>query len=197
MERSVQQSVERSRAAVGRTVLPLAFIMALGVAACGHGTPATLEWQPGILLTWNDFTAPPPEHPRHDAETATGISASAWSCDQGRLVVVGARAYFNRLTSFALAEKADAGLLKHEQGHFDLTELYARELRARIRATPCEDREPAVIQAAVDEAVRDVNREFLVESERYDRETDHGRDKVGQQHWDQQLRDRLELSRGK
>jgi hypothetical protein len=174
----------------------LALILALGGTACGQGKPSLLEWQPGTRLTWGDFTAPPPEHALHDAETSTGISASRWTCERGRMVVVGARAYFNRTKSFALAQRTDADLLTHEQGHFDLTELYARQLRERLRAIRCAAREPGAIQAAVDAAVQEVDQGFLAETERYDRETDHGRDRAGQQDWNQHLRERLERTAG-
>jgi hypothetical protein len=177
-------------------MVSIAVMLALGLAACGQAKPSLKEWQPGTPLTWEDFTAPPPEIPLHDAETNTGITASRWTCERGRMVVVGARAYFNRATSFVLADRTSAELLTHEQGHFDLTELYARQLRERLRAIRCADRAPEAIQATVDAAVQDVNLGFLTETERYDRETDHGRDQAGQQDWNRRLRERLDQTAG-
>jgi hypothetical protein len=174
----------------------LALIVAVWAAGCDQTRSPIKEWQPGNRLTWGDFAAAPPDDARHDAETATGITQSRWTCDRGWLAVVGARAYFNRTASFVLADKADDELLQHEQGHFDLTELYARQLRERIRAIRCANLEPAAMQAAVDVAVRDVDLGFMAESERYDRETEHGRDRASQQEWNQHLRERLDRTAG-
>jgi hypothetical protein len=189
-----------SRGAVGHRLatfaLTIALPLALGLAACVQAKSPTQEWDAGIPLTWDDFSGPRPENAQHDAETATGITALTWTCVEGRLVVAGARAFFSRTRSFATSDKTDADLLKHEQGHFDLTELSARQLRERLRGIACADREPEEIQEAVDLAASDTAQGFIEVSEWYDRETNHGRDKARQESWNQMLREQLAQTKG-
>ncbi len=179
-----------------RLALPVALPVLLAVAACRPAVPATQEWQADIPLTWADFAGPRPAEPQHDAETTTAITAATWTCPAGSIELVGARAVFDRSTSFVTPSRADPALLRHEQGHFDLTELAARNLRTRLRAIRCADQDAATTQEQVDAIFQEITQGFVATSERYDRQTSHGRDPVRQGEWNQQLRDALAQTAG-
>jgi hypothetical protein len=104
-----------------------------------QGNQAHIAWHPDRLLTWSDFrgTNPTP---------TTGVDAishcvlyPSYSFDkQGVRYVVETR--FVPSKSWARNKEGGSDqLLRHEQGHFDLTEYYARQFRlvlSRSTLTP-------------------------------------------------------------
>jgi len=77
-----------------------------------------------------------------------------------------------------------ARTLRHEQTHFDLSEVYARKIRRSFAEMydPCGQTE-AALQAASDGFIRDEALEQL----RYDEETNHGRTVAPQSDWDKKV----------
>ena len=105
---------------------------------------SAVPWDTSRPLTWSDFTAPPP--PDNDtpfaAQAVVGI-LHAIACDRAHLEYV-VLAVFQTRTSWAfpltMHGSDSAYFLAHEQGHFDLTEITARRLRAELEqfAVPCD-----------------------------------------------------------
>jgi predicted secreted Zn-dependent protease len=69
-------------------------------------------------------------------------------------------------------------LLSHEQGHFDITELYARKMRRAIRDAKigCEDDRRA--EAAGKRIFAELDREWEKAEKQYDADTKDGTDGV-------------------
>jgi hypothetical protein len=94
-------------------------------------------------------------------------------------------------------------LLKHEQGHFDLAEAKARELNSRKQkiieslkgegATP--DEALAGLHEKLNAHVKDYWGELTEMSDRYDNETDYGKNKEKQKEWAKKINDALANSR--
>lgn len=84
--------------------------------------------------------------------------------------------------------KSDA-LLAHEQGHYDITGLMGRDtmndLKA-LRARSSRDLQQKV--TALLEKYRDLAKTF---TEKYDKETDHGRNTKAQAQWEQKIADAM------
>ena len=76
----------------------------------------------------------------------------------------------------------DAQLLQHEQTHFDLAEVVARNIRRHLGELTdvCTRKNGTIPLAAV---VEDFQRELDSEQERYDRETNFGTDVSEQFRW--------------
>jgi predicted secreted Zn-dependent protease len=76
--------------------------------------------------------------------------------------------------------RKSGGLLRHEQGHFDITELYARKMRKAIReaAIGCEDERRA--EAAGKKIFEGLDREWEKEQKQYDADTRDGLDPAKQ-----------------
>jgi hypothetical protein len=82
-------------------------------------------------------------------------------------------------------------ILRHEQGHFDLAELFARRLDREAAAAAAASKGSGATEAgAVDDLVRrfeahlvSARREFEELEDRYDRETRHGTDLRRQTEW--------------
>jgi hypothetical protein len=137
-------------------------------------TPA-INWSPERKLTWDDFKRKPKSGTGLDAESAVYISTSGVACKDGK-VVYDVRAEFEPDESWVDPNKKSAEILTHEQGHFDLAELYARKLRKALAALAplCEDKKK--FGEAAQKAIKQNQDDFAKAQEKYDTDTDHGED---------------------
>ena len=148
--------------------------------------PAKLEWSSGRPLTWADFKARPTSD-RLAALTSSTIDAKVGCVDYQFSATV--RAVFTPNESWVRnMAQASPALLRHEQLHFDLTEIHARLLRQKLSLVKldCEKLQPAFGNLT--------KMAFLTwqrEEARYDQETNHGLNAPRQQAWDQQIQQRL------
>ena len=145
-----------------------------------------LAWSANRPLTWDDFKARP-NTDRLEALTSSTIDAKVGCVDYQFSAQV--TAVFTPSESWVRnAARATPALLRHEQLHFDLTELHARLLRQKLSLVKldCEHLQPAfgnITKAA-----------FLAwqrEEARYDHESNHGLNTPRQQAWEQQVQQRL------
>lgn len=174
----------------------LTFIVPLEQNICLMPQDAVL-WQEERKLTWDDFQGEPDEESKHDAWTVSGFTQLEWECDeQGQFTFKGAQAYFDQSESWVKPDKKSDDLLQHEQGHFDITELYARKLRQELRKIKCDHKTQEEIQKEVDAAYEKIEKEWDAEQEKYDDETDHGRNKDKQKEWNEKIKKQLKETKG-
>jgi hypothetical protein len=145
-------------------------------------------WSTARRLTWSDFLGRP------DVSSA----ASAWTvytvkvedeC-QGDLFTFRAESFFQPMRSWVkplilFQGEASRRILRHEQAHFDLSEVHVRKLRRAFHevAHPCQKtpEERNAISAAYLRADADTQRQF-------DRETQFGFDDRQQSIWEERIR---------
>jgi hypothetical protein len=147
-----------------------------------------IVWSPRRLLTWADFKAEPPsEAGVVAARTAYRIIDGA-QCNRSKfeyrvLATFRPRASWVRLS--ILRTPADnARALRHEQTHFDLSEVHARRLRryfAELMA-PCK-----MAPSDFSEAASRMEHAEKAAQELYDSETDNGRNVAQQARWDKEV----------
>jgi hypothetical protein len=99
----------------------------------------------------------------------------------------------------------DSRLLAHEQGHFDITQIYALRWRRavnelidtkRLTASGAnEELARASLDARIERDFRAVKDAMLKEQQQYDDETNNGRDYSRQDEWQRRIRDNLRRSR--
>jgi len=137
-------------------------------------TPAII-WSPDRKLTWDDFKRKPKEGTGLDAESSVYIKPSSVKCENGK-VISNVQVLFEPDESWVDPNKKSDALLAHEQGHFDLAEVYARKLRKKLSelASLCEDKKK--FADAVKEALRQNSDELRKAEEKYDEDTNHGDD---------------------
>lgn len=99
------------------------------------------------------------------------------------------RPCFTRQASWVKSDSKQDTLLMHEQGHFDLCELYGRRFRKSVQAMTLSltgfDRE-------INTLFQETWRAYQVEQDRYDRETEHGLITAVQLQWQALVADELE-----
>ncbi|KAA9327127.1 DUF922 domain-containing protein [Hymenobacter busanensis] len=149
--------------------------------------PELLVWSARRPLTWADFKAKPAAGDPLHALTTANIGAKVGCQDFVFSSTV--QATFTPSQSWVKApQTASAALLRHEQTHFDLTEVYARRMRQRLKATTfdCEH-----LQPAFNNLMKLTISEWQREQQRYDVESNHGLNQVQQLAWEKKVQTRL------
>lgn len=139
----------------------------------------SLKWDT-LKLTWDDFQMlPPADNSAMSANTTSGIQCKTSLKNHEVEIICGA--YFERLKSWTKLH--DSVLLRHEQLHFDISELHARyikkELKTSIRLKGDDKKIKQILQS---------NIQALEQYQKlYDEETNHGLDIENQTIWEQKI----------
>lgn len=157
---------------------------------------AQTTWRP---ITWDDFKGRWRQRSRFGIEgayIASGLQLTEWRAAAERLGEDRWVARPEGLTAFAYMEKFESSVepgrkndyaLAHEQGHFDLTEVVARELRKKLLALEsrgASGRDAALdLKQKVDKAFSNALERLGEIQHRYDGETAHGTKKKIQRRW--------------
>ena len=133
-----------------------------------------IAWSSTWRLVWSNFQGRPPDSGNEGARTAYGLYY-AWSCkgDAFGFRVVAAFHPTRSWVKPAVVKNPgeNARVLRHEQTHFDITEVYARRLRQQLSTVraPC---------TKSDAELKSIARRFVEEERqtqrRYDQESNHG-----------------------
>jgi len=170
-----------------RIVFILFFISFQFVAAQDEELP----WNSDKKLTWNDFKSIPDYSHPYAAITYSGMSYG-FSAD----VVSGEVDVNYKVNCFFVANKSwvkrryrgDKELLKHEQLHFDITELYTRKFRAELSKMTFTNNVKAEIKAVY----KKITKEKVLFQEKYDLETDHSKNVAAQKRWQLKINSELQ-----
>lgn len=158
-----------------------------------HEAEQSFRWDASRPLTWDDFRG----GIRHGAsnniaaETSCGIGIETNLVSSGGVVHVYAFNTFDKRESWVRAGFERIDVLLHEQGHWDICELYTRKMQARFDATNISG---ANIHQAVSAIYDAVSAEYLARQEQYEQETQHGIVETEQKRWMQMIGKELAAS---
>ncbi len=139
-----------------------------------------IEWKKDYKLTWDDFKGEP------DLSKGNTIAMSAVSIKKYKFTfnkkigISRVNALFNCKNSWSKTKKNEE-LLNHEQGHFDITEIYARKLRKKLNNKRFKRN---TFSQEIDDIYNTVYKEAVEYQNLYDRETDHHKNREKQKEWD-------------
>jgi hypothetical protein len=145
-----------------------------------------IRWDSNRKLKWSDFRQTIPKNHAEVAVTWSGITLDTKQKNE-HLIALVIYAYFDEKLSSKVKETEDLteGILRHEQGHFDIREWYARVLRKKlIDTTLTRSYQVSIIY---DKIIKDAS---IIE-DKYDQETQHGVDSVAQYKWDTIIKNKL------
>lgn len=177
-----------------KPILCLFFILSQWMLFGQNNLQDPIEWNEG-KLTWNDFKADRSvKNKTRAASTASGITYSwtyAATNDFPELNYE-VKTHFYPQRSWVSPEDKTPALLAHEQLHFDISELHARKLLKELEA-----------YTAMRNIRTDLKRIYSkIESARnkmqrlYDKETNHGLNKIAQENWGQKItKDLMQLEK--
>ena len=174
--------------------LGFALLIAAPVAATAQASakpapakPVGIPWSAGRPLAWADFQGRPRFGEPEAALTSADLLSGA-KC-QDFVFTATVTPTFDPATSWVRdAKAASSALLRHEQLHFDLTEVYARRLRQKLRAAHLDCQK---LQPAFDRLTHAVYTAWSNDENRYDAETSHGLNAPKQALWDRQIQQQL------
>ena len=147
-----------------------------------------IPWAQKRPLTWADFKGKPPSNAGVVAAETAYTIVHGVQCAGSKFdfrVVAAFRPRDSWVRPTMLRTPADsARALRHEQTHFDLSEVHARRLRRYFgeHMSPC-----AVSSGELEARADQIERDEKAAQERYDRETDHGRALAAQSRWDKEV----------
>ncbi|WP_177204535.1 DUF922 domain-containing protein [Hymenobacter arizonensis] len=175
--------------AVGLLQGPAAPKPAQAAPAAAPAPAGPILWSADRRLTVADFQSRPKPYEKLAALTTTDIKAGAACRD---FVFSGTvKATFDPSASwFRDPKNYTPQLLRHEQLHFDLTEVYARLLRQKLVVFQAKV-DCAKLQPAFNNLTKGIYAEWDREQNRYDAETNHGLNAVRQDYWEKQTQVRL------
>lgn len=159
----------------------------------------SIIWKQDQRLSWDDFPLRQTGPARAAAWVATGISGYRWDCGpNGEFWFAGAQAYMVPSRSGVRDGYQVPEVLNHEQRHFDLSELYARRIRAEFRQLSCAGKSQLVVHQEAYAIYGRANLDHDMEQARYDSQSSHGTrtPTTGQALWDALIQSRLDETGG-
>lgn len=146
-----------------------------------------IYWSEDYQLTWDDFQAAPDYEKRNaSALSASGIVHSK-GCKNGQIIYE-VLSYFEKNESWVKEEARTDYHLKHEQIHFDITELYARKLREALSKEKFRCGQEAEFENFVSQFITNWHQA----QHNYDASSQHSMDKAAQAEWNKQVEIELE-----
>ncbi len=194
----MQQPTRRSAIRAGVLFL-LVFLVTLGAPATAN--VAGIEWDEASPITWALFQCSAPADAVNRSEAAAIHMTIRWHASYsvtssgstwiGHVQSVTVTNTMEPSLSWVVPGKADAGVLQHEQAHFDLNEVYRRKLAILL---PCLQAQSPTKQGAIDALNAALHRkasEVLAQLQkaqaRFDAETRHGNGASAQARWEAQI----------
>ena len=146
-----------------------------------------ITWKDEKQLKWDYFQNDRPHGEDTSATSSIRISLQYEAGDRLKWFV--AECLFLKKGSFVGSRKTDY-ILKHEQGHFDIGEIYTRLLRKEILIIGKGDN--MNISKRIDSLTNKIKKLLLQEQLLYDSETKNSLDTIKQKYWDERLRKGLD-----
>lgn len=147
-------------------------------------------YQEHSQLTWGDFKGVPPKNAIYFASvnSSLGYTFKSKTIDGRIRVDIKVESYFYPQLSWKKnMNENNSELLKHEQLHWDISELYARKLRAAFeKYVPQKDP-----KKEIDYIFRKFEKDRQRAQKSYDRETRHGVIKDAQRRWEYKMKEQL------
>lgn len=151
----------------------------------GNENAKRIEWT-GKRLTWDDFIGKINPHSEGIASTYSYMDMNLLpaNTDSAEIELV---AVFSKTKSWvAYKEKT---VLKHENGHFDITELWTRKLRKKIMETTFT---AARYKEELNKLYVEFDDKMDAYHDKYDDETENSMNSAGQKAWEAKIKQKLD-----
>jgi len=143
-----------------------------------------IQWS-AKRLTWNDYLAKPGTYDDAAAITSTALGIEYHVKDN--VLSYKITCLFSKTKSWGRYKSEY--ILSHEQGHFDITEIFARKL---AKAMDEYDFKSKTFRTDLDNIYQRIMKEKEDYQELYDRGTDYSRDKKMQAEWLKKIEEELD-----
>src|SRR4051794_13395397 len=161
-----------------KSLILIAYICFIAIS----GKAQYIRWTEGQSLTWDDFTGEVNESSKYDAECFAEIRYEYRFFTANRFEFE-VYASFDKANSWRRKEMQSEGLLKHEQMHFDIAQLYAKKLKNDFESFTYTANFNDQIQLLFEKR----KQEYQTMQRQYDEETDHSLNKEKQKEWEEYI----------
>ncbi len=152
-----------------------------------HAVNDDLPWSGSRRLTWSDFKSRPDARSTHAALTSSKIIFNyGYGSDRGFNFTI--QCVFDKSASWGRVKTPY--ILSHEQGHFDIAEIYARKLNKAMKDYHFNEKKVA---KDVPELYQSIMKEEATCQAQYDNESDFSRNKEEQEFWLTKIQDQLRM----
>lgn len=145
-----------------------------------------IYWSKDYQLKWEDFLGTI-QNGKHGGMTNAGISAPFEY--KGTNLETNIVCYFDKNKSWVKADEKTDAALKHEQGHFDIAEIYARKLRKEISSYKFKKK---TLATDFNNLYRKFSNDMNTFQDLYDKETDHHKNTAKQTEWNEKIAKELQ-----
>lgn len=144
-----------------------------------------IDWSVSHRLTWNDYKANPDRESGAAATTTTYLGIEYTMSGNNFSYKIHSR--FSKDRSWGLHKTGY--ILSHEQGHFDIAEIFARKLNKRMIEYKFNKRKYQQDLSRIYQEIVDEKEEMQND---YDKETNHSINKTKQEEWLKKIGSMLE-----
>lgn len=146
-------------------------------------------WQENQKLSWEDFKGKAVPSASFVATTNTGISFEySYSMKNNEVSVkYSVTSFFYPQGSWFVPEKVNLHILKHEQAHFDISELHARILRKNLAGKKFTKK----IKSEIESIYTQVEQKRRAMQTKFDAESDHSRNLEKEAFWQKYITQQL------
>jgi hypothetical protein len=167
----VEKRIKTGTTTMSKAVLSLLLLLVSAVQ-----TNDIIPWSAGRKLTWNDFKGNPDPNSPNAALTSSNINIQIGYDESGFQYSI--KCSFDKNRSWVRIRSNE--VLAHEQGHFDIAEIYARKLNKAMAAYHFN---ASTASSDVNKLYEGIMKEHRQTQTQYDQETDYSRNKPRQQVW--------------
>jgi hypothetical protein len=144
-----------------------------------------IDWSAAKKLTWNDFKAAPDKKSTNAAMTSTNIKFDfSYNSDRGFEYHITCQ--FDPYRSWGRIQTDY--ILSHEQGHFDIAEIYARKLYKALKGY---NPDPKKGNKELNKIYQNLMKEMDVTQRSYDKETNFSINRTEQAQWLTKIKEEL------
>lgn len=146
-------------------------------------------WNENQKLSWEDFRGKPIPSASFVAITNSGISFHySYSIKNGEMEVeYSVESFFTPESSWYIPDRVTPHILKHEQAHFDISELHARMLRKNLAGRKFSKK----IKSEIESIYQQVEQKRRAMQTKFDAETDHSRNEEKETFWQKYIAQQL------
>ena len=156
------------------------YILYIGIGLLPFQEEDRLFWSKDYSLQWSDYLGNVPKSSKFDATSNVGITAP---CEYSNgILEADVICYLNKKKSW-VKSKSEI-LLKHEQGHFDISEIYARKLRQQLS---CYKFKRKTIKSDYYKLYNKNKKELDIRQDLYDKETELSHNEIKQEEWTKKI----------
>lgn len=168
-----------------KTLLPLLLGILLPVLAISQANGEELiDWKGSKKLTWTDYKGEPVAESDAAAATTTYLGIEYHIDEKGFTYKIQCR--FSKTKSWGRSKTSY--ILEHEQGHFDIAEIFARKLNKSMGEYKFNKNTFRTDLKAIYDSVALAKENY---QNQYDVETDHSRKKEQQEAWNSKIKQLL------